>query len=629
MFWLLFVGFWIYQPCFSFDEGVGEQEVGVIGHSSRAYVREARNISEMKLVSRESYLSSTDGKGPDFHEEVLPSKTIIQENFSAITSSSSIENSELYPYLIGKNYTITTDLGSFETDRSNYSIVKYKAGTNHVSFLSWQAPHSKLSVMPEVFKSEEYTDHTVNIAVRKVKDADTMLAKSILAFPTTAEQTHPVRMENMDPVVKGKLSDMLEYDNPSHLSLTSNSVNNIYTAFTSTLTASVNQRIATNVGSVSHFDVDPNLSFNSILEEQLFKTHFSEAKILSIFPTKTLEKLSTVAVSPSLPAVTFPSTMSLQKSSKVTYSFSTELFPSTQSATKSSQTLVKGFYTREGYLGYLKSFAGKLLDLFEKTSQKEMTSKHMQSFSNSGTLKVSDYTVSKTLLAEQVVEMSTLPFSSSPGSEFDKESHNSSKFFLHPGERQLSTSDELPNGVLEYVSSVLGISLETEGTLKVATSKSPSITSATTFIRPQTFSGRGTTLANKSESLSGCLDEMYELKESQTVLLDKLSDHLANQTITENLQRNTLMLLIIGGVVIQIQLILGLVMIWWCLHGKVRRFLNNDSLVVYDGLSKVVNFRNSVKLTEENAGPSVVSKDERKIKFSANSQVPKHITTAL
>ncbi|XP_066953005.1 uncharacterized protein [Macrobrachium rosenbergii] len=256
MFCILFMGFWMYQPCFSFDEGVGEQEVGIIGHflkSSPAFVSETHNIDAVKLVSRESYLSSTDGKGPNLHE-VQPSKTIIQENFPAITSSSSFEESKPFPYLISKNYTITTDLGSFEADRSNYSRVKYKAVTNHVSLLSWQTPHSEPSVMPELFKSgEENTDRMINIAVPTVKDADaksnmsseffeisesklyptsflltfshsTMLANSILAVPTAAEETHLIGMENMDPMGQGKLSDMSDYDNPSYLNFTSNPV---------------------------------------------------------------------------------------------------------------------------------------------------------------------------------------------------------------------------------------------------------------------------------------------------------------------------------------------------------------------------------------------------------------------
>ncbi|KAK7071488.1 hypothetical protein SK128_014530, partial [Halocaridina rubra] len=94
----------------------------------------------------------------------------------------------------------------------------------------------------------------------------------------------------------------------------------------------------------------------------------------------------------------------------------------------------------------------------------------------------------------------------------------------------------------------------------------------------------------------------------------------------------TWLLYVGGAIALQIQLIIGLILIWCCLQRRFKRHTDNESATsIYDGFSKVVNFRNSEKLADEGERGSLHEKDNSADDSTSKEtqEIPKCLTTSL
>lgn len=229
-----------------------------------------------------------------------------------------------------------------------------------------------------------------------------------------------------------------------------------------------------------------------------------------------------------------------------------------------------------------------------------------------------------------------------------------------PSKRPSPKNDEMHNRILQLISSKPNVSLNSESkasdlTFSASTAKHfPfNITKLDTSVIKTTVSTRSDsttetiisvsvmtmTMANpvvfprvldKPEKESK--DNLKTLEEAKIHDSNPINNQDQNQDLAppDKYRTSTWLLLLGGAIAIQVQLVLGLFIIWCCLRKKFQRDTDVESPTIYDGFSKVVNFRNSGKL-EESDRTSITERNrhEGDSLSEATSNIPKCLTSSL
>lgn len=209
--------------------------------------------------------------------------------------------------------------------------------------------------------------------------------------------------------------------------------------------------------------------------------------------------------------------------------------------------------------------------------------------------------------------------SSKPNVSLNSESKASNLTF------SASTAKHFPFNITKLDTSVLKTTVSTRSDSTTETIISVSVMTMT-MANPVVFPR----VLDKPETESK--DNLKTLEEAKIHDSNPINNQEQNEDLAppDKYRTSTWLLLLGGAIAIQVQLVLGLFIIWCCLRKKFQRDTDVESPTIYDGFSKVVNFRNSGKL-EESDRTSITERNrhEGDSLSEATSNIPKCLTSSL